>query len=34
MESNFLEVLSNNMKKIHSVNNGIYIFGGFYINFY
>ena len=33
MESNFL-ILSNNMKKIHSLNNGIYIFGGFYINFY
>ena len=33
-QSNFLEVLNDNMSKIDSLNNGTYIFGDFNINLY
>ena len=33
-QSNFLEVLNENMNKIDSINNEIYILGDFHINFF
>ena len=33
-QGNFLEVLNNNMNKMDSVNNEIYILGDFNINLY